>query len=58
MFEVLSRDNDTLLDTLKEAYQSAEEEMDFDISDYLAGRIAAHKKHGWMLASFLNRQAN
>ena len=57
MFEILASDNETLLQLLAEAYQVAESEMAFDISDFLAGRIAAHKKHAWMLASFLNRQA-
>lgn len=57
MFEILANDNDALLQVLAEAYQVAESEMAFDISNFLAERIAAHRKHGWMLASFLNRQA-
>ena len=57
MFEILAADNETVLQILMDAYQVAESEMAFDISNYLAERIAAHKKHAWMLASFLNRQA-
>lgn len=57
MFEILAADNETLLQVLTDAYQVAESDMAFDISNMLAERIAAHRKHGWMLASFLNRQA-
>ena len=57
MFEILAADNETVLQILMDAYQVAESEMAFDISNYIAERIAAHKKHAWMLASFLNRQA-
>jgi starvation-inducible DNA-binding protein len=57
MFEILSADNEVVIEVLTIAYQVSESEMTFDISDMLAQRIAAHRKHGWMLASFLNRQA-
>lgn len=57
MFERLLADNEIVLRILMEAYATAESDMAFDISDMIAGRIAAHRKHGWMLASFLNKQA-
>ena len=57
MFEILAADNETVIEVLTDAYQVSEQDMTFDISDMLAQRIAAHRKHGWMLASFLNRQA-
>jgi starvation-inducible DNA-binding protein len=57
MFESLLTDNEKTIAVLNEAYKVSEENMTFDVSDLLATRIAAHRKHGWMLASFLNRQA-
>ena len=56
MINELIEDNKVLLDVLNDAYEVSEEEDTFDISDALAGRIAAHRKHGWMLHSFLNKQ--
>lgn len=56
MFQILLEDNEELIEILKEAYDVAESERAFDISDMLAERIAAHKKHGWMLNAFLNKQ--
>jgi len=57
MFERLLSDNEKTLAVLIDAYAAAESEMAFDISDMIAGRIAAHRKHGWMISSFLNKQA-
>jgi starvation-inducible DNA-binding protein len=57
MFERLLSDNEKALVVLMDAYAAAESEMAFDISDMIAGRIAAHRKHGWMISSFLNKQA-
>ena len=56
MLNELIEDNKVLLEVLNDAYDVSEEEETFDISDALAGRIAAHRKHGWMMHSFLNRQ--
>lgn len=58
MFNTLIEDNDSIVYILKQAFKVSEEEETFDISDMLATRIAAHKKHGWMLNSFLNKQAD
>ncbi len=57
MIKELASDNKVLLNVLAEAYRVSEEEGTFDISDMLAARMAAHRKHDWMLNSFLNRQA-
>lgn len=56
MFERLLADNTATISVLMDAYSVAETDMAFDISNMLAERISAHRKHGWMIASFLNRQ--
>lgn len=56
MVEQLMQDNETIIAILKTAYESAELEQEYDVSDFLAGRLAAHKKHGWMLHSILGQQ--
>jgi len=56
MVQQLMQDNETLIEVLKTAYESAELEQEYDVSDFLAGRLAAHKKHGWMLHSILGQQ--
>lgn len=56
MISILIDDNEAVCDVLKEAYEVAEAEGAYDISDVLAGRLGAHRKHGWMLNSFLSRQ--
>lgn len=57
MLKELANDNKKLMGVLAEAYKVSEEEQTFDISDMLAGRMGAHRKHDWMINSFLNRQA-
>jgi starvation-inducible DNA-binding protein len=56
MVEMLADDNEIVIDVLKTAYETSELEQEYDVSDFLAGRLAAHKKHGWMLNAYLNRQ--
>tara|TARA_R110000868_G_scaffold352862_1_gene614106 strand:+ start:375 stop:818 length:444 start_codon:yes stop_codon:yes gene_type:complete len=41
--------NETVLKCLTEAYEMAEEEKEFGLSNFLQDRITAHKKHHWML---------
>jgi starvation-inducible DNA-binding protein len=41
--------NETVLKCLTEAYEMAEEEKEFGLSNFLQDRITAHKKHRWML---------
>lgn len=56
MINELIEDNQVTIEVLKDAFETSEEEGTYDISDALAGRIAAHRKHGWMLNSFVNKQ--
>lgn len=58
MMSTLETDNQAILQLLSEAYVVSEDEGTYDISNFIAERIAAHKKHGWMISSFLNRQAS
>ena len=44
-------ENTKMLDTLKKAYEMAEEEEQIGIANYLQDRVQAHEKHGWMLRS-------
>jgi len=56
MFSTLITDNELVIQSLNEAYEVSELDKTFDVSDLLAQRISAHKKHGWMLNSFLSKQ--
>jgi len=56
MIQELLADNQRLIDLLNDAFQAAERENQQGIMDFLAGRIDAHGKHGWMLKSFLKDQ--
>ncbi len=49
MIKTLRRDNDLFLAVLVQAYDEAEKESQFGISNYLQDRIQAHEKHAWML---------
>jgi DNA-binding ferritin-like protein len=42
-----------LIDLLNQCFASAEQENQQGIADFIAGRIDAQGKHGWMLKSFL-----
>jgi len=41
---------------LKYTFQISEEHQEFGFSDFVAGRMDAHRKHGWMLRSSLKGQ--
>ena len=56
MISKLKEDNDVIITLLKEAFVVSEEEEAYDISDFISARLAAHKKHGWMISAFMNRQ--
>jgi starvation-inducible DNA-binding protein len=47
----LSIDNEKVLSTLNMAFKLADEFDQQGLADFIAGRIDAHKKHGWMLRS-------
>jgi starvation-inducible DNA-binding protein len=51
MVRRLSSDNEKVLATLNMAFKLANELDKQGLADYLAGRIDAHNKHGWMLRS-------
>ena len=53
MFVDLSRDNDTVILALLQAYRTAETMGEIGISNVLQDRLTAHQKHGWMIKSIL-----
>ena len=53
MIEELLQNNDQLLNLLNECFAVAEQENQQGIANFIAERIDAHQKHGWMLRSFL-----
>ena len=46
-------DNQKVIMTLDMAFKLADEFDQQGLADFIAGRLDAHKKHGWMLRSFL-----
>lgn len=56
MIAELEQDNAKILAMWKEAFHIAEEADEQGIADFIAGRIDAHGKHGWMLRSILNKK--
>ena len=56
MMAELYEDNTKLLQMFKQAFHVAEQEDEQGIADFIASRIDAHGKHGWMLRSILKRQ--
>lgn len=55
MFAELLSDNNLMLDLLRECFKIAGEENEFGIENFLAERIDAHAKHGWMLKSYIKK---
>jgi starvation-inducible DNA-binding protein len=53
MIEELLANNGQMLDLLNETFSTAEQENQQGIVNFIAERIDAHQKHGWMLRSFL-----
>jgi starvation-inducible DNA-binding protein len=53
MIEELLANNSQMLDLLNETFATAERENQQGIVNFIAERIDAHQKHGWMLRSFL-----
>jgi starvation-inducible DNA-binding protein len=47
----LMADNEKVIATLNIAFKLADELDQQGLADFIAGRIDAHKKHGWMLRS-------
>lgn len=49
MVEALIVDNEKIVKLLKIVFQQSEANQEFGFSDFIASRIDAHRKHGWML---------
>jgi starvation-inducible DNA-binding protein len=56
MIEELLADNMQMIELLNETFAVAEQENQQGIANFVAERIDAHGKHGWMLRSFLKDQ--
>jgi starvation-inducible DNA-binding protein len=53
MIEELYADNARMIDLLNQCFASATDERKEGVANFIAERIDAHAKHGWMLRSFL-----
>lgn len=42
-------DNETVMDTIRNAYKAAEDAGEIGLSNFLQDRLDIHKKHAWML---------
>jgi starvation-inducible DNA-binding protein len=56
MFAELQHDNNIILECLNHCIGFAKQENAFGIENYLAERIDAHAKHGWMLRATLKKE--
>jgi len=48
-------DNTKLINILKMIFEISEQNKEYGFSDFIAGRIDAHQKHGWMLKASTKR---
>ena len=49
MVEALIVDNEKTVKILKLVFQQSEANQEYGFSDFIASRMDAHRKHGWML---------
>ena len=56
MFAELLSGNGKMIDLLNGCFVSAEEENKQGIANFIAERLDAHEKHGWMLRSILKNR--
>lgn len=56
MFAELLEDNNKMIELLNACFGSAEEENKQGIANFIAERLDAHEKHGWMLRSILKNR--
>ncbi len=56
MIEELLQDNTVIGELLMRTFDVAQQEKQEGIANFIAERIDAHGKHGWMLKSFLKDQ--
>lgn len=57
MIQVLYNDNQTVMNSLRAAYEAAESAGEIGLSNYLQDRYDAHTKHAWQLRSTLRTGA-
>ena len=55
MVKVLLLDNEKMLKILKMCFDVSEAEGEHGFSDFFAGRMDAHRKHGWMLRASMKK---
>lgn len=55
MFAELLADNQKMLDCLNNCMSHAKNENNYAIENYIAERMDAHNKHGWMIKSILKK---
>jgi len=53
MIEQLYSDNNKVIEMLTNCFEISEQNGQHGFSDFIAGRIDAHKKHSWMLRATL-----
>lgn len=53
MVATLLADNEKMIEIFKMVFELSEQNKTYGFSDFVAGRIDAHSKHGWMLRSIL-----
>lgn len=58
MLTELQQDNQILIQCLNAAFASANSENKQGIADFIASRLDAHEKHGWMLRSIMKYDRN
>jgi starvation-inducible DNA-binding protein len=56
MFAELLQDNEIVLHCLGECMAHAKNENNYGIENYIAERMDAHNKHGWMLKATLKKE--
>jgi DNA-binding ferritin-like protein len=56
MIEELVQDNARVKEVLRRCFDTATQERAEGIANFIAERMDAHDKHGWMLKSFLKDQ--
>ena len=56
MIEELLANNSQMIDLLNRCFATAEQEDQQGIANFIAERLDAHEKHGWMLRSILKNR--
>lgn len=56
MLKQLQSDNQIMISALEKAYKLSEESNELGLSNFIQDRIDQHKKHAWMIRSFLKGQ--